>query len=277
MTLPYSQQYYDILESYLEKNEPTNIIFENFFGKLFCFVQDENYVFNKLSYLIKKFSNIVVDKSMLDIIFQFTKGEREMWPDDIESGYVELFRNKCVIQRLSYVLLLLYQNRQLKITLDNLCQHIKKINLNCHYELTKDILKKLCTKIYCNNKQQKTSLDSLNYLFKYGLLKRYEIKTQEEYELLYKYFIIPKAIENKFKYTIKCLENACEVKNNIYCVKKLLEFIEPTSQCLDNALKFKSNDVVKLLLTRIKPTNEQIIKYCKKYNDDILVSLFEFA
>lgn len=274
-TLPYSEQYYDILEKFLENNKPTEIIFENFFGKLFCFMQDEIHVIKKLDRFLEKFSNIIVEVNMLGKIFSNLKSEKEMWEDDIEAGYKNLWCNKYVIGRIVYILYKLYTKKQLNITLDNLYVHVNKINWKFQSKKTFEILKKIFTKIYENDRKQNIRTETLNYIFKYCLIRKFIVNEQYQYEMLYKYYLLPKSLDDRFKFTVECLENACEIKNNVNVVNKLLQVVKPNLRCLDNALKFKSNNVVKLLLPKIKATKTQIIQYYKKYNDDTLLCLLE--
>lgn len=103
--------------------------------------------------------------------------------------------------------------------LNDLYVHIKKINWKFQSKQTLEKLKKLFTKMYINDKKQNIQIETLDYIFKYDLIKHYDVNEQYKYEMLYKYYLIPKQLEDRFKFTIRCLENACKIKNNTDIVK----------------------------------------------------------
>ena len=54
-----------------------------------------------------------------------------------------------------------------------------------------------------------------------------------------------------------------------------MESVDPNSICLDNALKYENNTIVDLLLTKIKPSKEQLLKYCKTIKSSTMINLIE--
>ena len=280
-TAPYNTDYYDVaLKTYLKTNKPNEFILVNFFSKLYCWTCGEVWVVEIIEEYMSHFKHITITQDLLNNIFENIKSHKVC-----ESKPIPFYNDYIVTYRSFYTLeILLSNNKTENLILIDVYEHIKSINFNkktayIDRDLTKDAinhLKNIFEVIYSNNKKEILSPELISFIYKYKLIKHYICKSQNEYALSFKYLTKIDKTNKKYIINEECLENACCIKNNNVIVSQIItKFkINPTSKCLDNALKFIDNiNVVQLLLEHITSSKEQLLKYCELKNDNVITLL----
>lgn len=275
--IPYSDVYYSVhMENYLKSNIPNEFVLINYFTKLYCWTCGTEYAIKNAIKHINKFSHIKITKELFKKIMNNVYGSRKTKPDynDLELWYIAL----SVLEKLLSVC-------KFDLNLMDLFESINPINLSIlstipNYKQAKKnlipLIKKIFTLVFDSNPESLTP-ETFEFVCKYKLIDNLPIQNQIQYKLTYRYETSIKKLKSykNFIPDIKCLENACEIKNNLVVITNLLKTIEPNQKCLSNALAHIDNQVIYLLVEKINPTKEQIINYCELKNDLMMRLLVE--
>lgn len=280
---PYDTIYYGLMNEYLKQHNATEIILLNFFSKLYCFTYGDVHVFKMINEFVKYFKNIKMTNELFYKIFLHIKGSY----DSYKKTHKEKFTDESVITRSLYAIEKLLDGLDNNIlTLDDFYNNIKTIDWCKQTKYSKrdktkygdidtiDFAKLIFEKIYEKNQNHILHPDTIQYIFKYDMIKNYKIQNVNEYRLLFKYY--KKLNLNKnFPFDIECLENACHIVDNDVVVKRIMKTVQPTLQCLDFALKYQNNSVSLILLDVLQPTNEQLKNYSLLKQDEVLTKLVD--